>query len=266
MAVVYSITAWAMAVTVGDSNIISEAQKQSTELIFNSSARNLGSTVIVDIGHVLFVTSVFAAMISYHNAVARYSFALGREGVLPRGLAATSVRSGAPIVASLVQSALGLIVIIAYAVAGWDPLVKLFFWMGTTGGLGVLLLLAATSIAVIGFFSRDSRGENAWRRVIAPALAAIALIVVLYLTLDNYANLLGVQPGTSDYAWRWVFPTLYGVAAVVGVVWALILRSSRPDTYEAIGLGNEGGAGRRAERVPAQPHHHTDPTSTVTGR
>ena len=256
MAVVYAVTAWAMAVTIGDANIVPQAQKQSTELIFNASAANLGSTVIVDIGHVLFITSVFAAMISYHNAVARYSFALGREGVLPRALALTSVRSGAPTVASLAQSTLGLIVIVVYAIAGWDPLVKLFFWLGTTGGLGVLLLITATSMAVIGFFARDQLGENAWRRIIAPALATVALLVVLYLTLDNYANLLGVKPGTSDFAWRWVFPTVYAAVAVLGIIWALILRASRPATYEAIGLGAEGGAGRRAERIPPQPHRH----------
>lgn len=266
MAVVYAVTAWAMAVTIGDPNIVPQAQKQSTELIFNVSSANLGSTLIVDIGHILFVTSIFAAMISYHNAVARYSFALGREGVLPRALAQTSVRSGAPVVASLAQSALGLIVIVVYAVAGWDPLVKLFFWMGTTGGLGVLLLVTATSVAVIGFFARDSRGENAWRRIGAPVLATLALLVVLYETLTNYANLLGVQPHTTDYAWRWIFPTLFAVAAVVGIIWALILRTSRPETYEAIGLGAEPGAGRRLEHLPPQPHHHEHAAPRVHGR
>jgi len=31
----------------------------------------------------LFATSLFAALLSFHNAVARYAFALGREGMLP---------------------------------------------------------------------------------------------------------------------------------------------------------------------------------------
>jgi hypothetical protein len=29
----------------------------------------------------------------------------------------------------MVQSLLGLAVIVTYAVAGWDPLVRLFFWL-----------------------------------------------------------------------------------------------------------------------------------------
>jgi len=39
---------------------------------------------IVDVGHVLLVTSILAAMISFHNTTARYMFALGREGCCQR--------------------------------------------------------------------------------------------------------------------------------------------------------------------------------------
>ena len=41
------------------------------------------------------------------------------------------------------QTVLALIVIVVYAIAGWDPLSKLFFWLGTTGGFGILILLIA---------------------------------------------------------------------------------------------------------------------------
>ena len=37
-----------------------------------------------DSASLLFATSLFAALLSFHNAVSRYTFALGREGVLPR--------------------------------------------------------------------------------------------------------------------------------------------------------------------------------------
>jgi hypothetical protein len=112
---------------------------------------------------VLSMTSLFAAMLSFHNAVARYMFALGRERVLP-ALGRTHLPTGAPRIALLTQSAIGLAVIVVYALAGWDPTVRLLFWLGTTGAFGVLCLLAVTLIAVIRFFARDPRGENAWRR------------------------------------------------------------------------------------------------------
>jgi amino acid transporter len=263
MAGVYALTAWAMAVTVGDANIVKASQDQSSELIFNSAAAHLGGQVLIDIGHILFVTSVFAAMISYHNAVARYSFSLGREGVLPRALAATSARTGAPIVASIAQSALALLVLAVYAAAGWDPLVQLFFWMGATGGLGILILLVATSIAIIGYFLRNPSGESAWSRLIAPGLAAIGLVFVLYMTLDSYSSTLGVQPGTFAYNFRWIFPAAYAVAALVGIVWALVLRSTRPAVYDAIGMGAETSE-MRADRAAVATTEPAEPTEATT--
>jgi hypothetical protein len=47
------------------------------------------------LGHVLFSTSILAAAISFHNTIARYVFALGREHALPAVFGRTST-SGAP--------------------------------------------------------------------------------------------------------------------------------------------------------------------------
>ena len=67
---------------------------------------------------------------------------------------------------SIAQSVLGLVVIMVYAVLGLDPLVELFFYGGTFGGFGVLLLITATSLSVIAFFARRPSEENAWRRLV----------------------------------------------------------------------------------------------------
>ena len=75
-----------------------------------------------------------------------------------------------------------------------------FFGLGTTGGLGIIVLLAATSVAVIAFFARDPRGENPWRRLAAPALAVVALAGIAVLAVQHYATLLGVPPG-DPAAW-----------------------------------------------------------------
>jgi hypothetical protein len=118
--------------------------------------------------------------------------------VLPAALGRTSARTGALIVASLAQSGLALIVIIVYTVAGWDPLVQLFYWGGTIGGIGILTLLAMTSFAVIGFFARPHRStvttepESAWATRIAPAVAGLLLCLTLFLALKNLPTLLGV--------------------------------------------------------------------------
>jgi hypothetical protein len=87
---------------------------------------------------------------------------------------------------------LGLAVITLYAVAGWDPLVQLFFWGGTGGGYGVLLLIALTSIAVIAYFARHPVLDGPWRRIIAPVMAAAALAAVAWLATTHFHTLLGV--------------------------------------------------------------------------
>ena len=122
--------------------------------------------------------------------------------------------------------------------AGWDPMVQLFFWLGTSGAFGVLCLLATTSIAVITFFARDPRGENAWRRLIAPALATLALLAMVWAGLANDATLLGVAPGATE---AWALPTAFAVVGALGVGYGIWLRSARPSVYRGIGLGADAG-------------------------
>jgi amino acid transporter len=188
---------------------------------------------------VLFLTSLVAAMISFHNTTARYTFALGREHVLPARLGHTS-RAGAPKVGSLLQSLLGLAVITTYAVAGWDPLVQLFFWGGTGGGYGVLLLTALTSVAVICYFARHYTLDGPWQRFIAPTLSALALLGVAWLATVNFDTLLGVAP---DAPIRFAIPAAYAAVTLLGVGWALRLKKVRPHAYARIGLGAKAATG-----------------------
>jgi amino acid transporter len=249
----YTLGSWAMSVATGPDQIVAQSQTASTELIFQLAGSHLG-VLIVDIGRVLFVTSVLAAMISFHNTTARYVFALGREGVLPVVLGRTSPRTGSPKLGSVIQSVVGLVVIVLYAVAGWDPVVQLFFWGGTAGGLGVLFLIVTTSVAIVVYFLRQPAGETVWRRLVAPVFAAVLLLIVVVLALVNFATLLGVEP-TSPL--RWGIPIAYLVIAILGVVWALALRHRRHAVYAAIGLGAKSATATRAADdaadVPARP-------------
>jgi amino acid transporter len=197
--VLYAGSAWAMSIGTGPDSIVDQSRQQGVETIFTLAAGQLGDGMATA-GRVLFLTSLLAALLSFHNTVARYLFALGREHVLPATLGRTSRRTAAPAVASGVQSGLALVVIVLYATQGWDPLVRLFFWGGMWGGFGVLLLLTTTSIAVAAFFARhpDQRWpDSTWRTALAPALATAGLLAVLVLALRNFATLLGVDPTSN---------------------------------------------------------------------
>ena len=61
-------------------------------------------TAASDVMQVLFVTSLFAAVLSFHNVLSRYFFSLGNTGVLPGICGRSHARHASPHVASLVTT------------------------------------------------------------------------------------------------------------------------------------------------------------------
>lgn len=233
--VFYAFSAWATSMAVGDQNIVAKAQELGADLLFVYAAQNVGDW-FADVAAVLFVTSLFAALLSFHNAVARYLFSLGRERVLPRVLARVQPRTGAPVAGSLAQTSIATVVVVAFAVAGMDPVLGLFTWLTNLGALGVIFLMALTSIAVVAYLrqNNESIAERTGHVTVAAALAAVALVVVFYLAITNFDALLGTQPGDPM---TWVLPGLILVAAAIGLINGLLLKSNRPHIYEGIGRG-----------------------------
>ena len=244
IAVVYAGVSWAMAAHNGTGHVVAAAGRLGPGLLFGLA----GSAFLSQAAQWLFLTSLFAAALAFHNAVWRYMFALGRENVLPAALGRTG-GNNIPKTASLVQSATALAVITAYAIGGWAPMENLFFWFGTSGGLGIMILLAATSVAVIAFFARDPRGENPWRRLFAPALAALLLAGIVVLAVQHYAILLGIAPGDPA---AWALPTSYAVVAAIGLGWGVVLKARRPQVYATVGLGAHAVTGQAAPTAPAE--------------
>jgi amino acid transporter len=257
-AVLYAGASWAMTVVTGPDQIVARAQADGPELIFILAGQHLGQAAVT-IGHTLFATSLLAAMISFHNTTARYMFALGRERVLPAALARTTRRGNAPRTASLVQSTVGLLVIAVYAVGGWDPLVHLFFWAGTSGGLGVLALITATALAVPVYFHRNPSGETRWTRLIAPLLALVALAVVLFLAIRHFGTLLGVPPG---HPLAWAVPATLATVTTAGSGWGLRLRAHHPGVYAGIGLGAKAHTTTAPVPRPRTGAHHLESGTT----
>jgi amino acid transporter len=248
------LSAWAMSVGAGPGSVVAAARAAETDLVFDLVAPHVPEALI-SIGYLLFMTSIFAALLAFHAAVSRYQFALGREGVLPRAWGYTHPRTGAPIVGSITQSVLALIVLVVYKLIGADPLVYLFAWLTVVGGLGVLILMWAASAAVVAFFVRHPRRENVWRARIAPIIAFLLLSVILAATVIGLGDLLQV-PGDSPF--QWLFTVGYAVFAVFGFVWALAMRAARPEVYAAIGRGADG---RMVSDAPRLKGSHSEPIS-----
>ncbi|MEU0281175.1 MULTISPECIES: APC family permease [unclassified Streptomyces] len=237
-----AFSAWAVTVAAGPGSVVAAAGEQGPGLLFGLTESRLGAT-FTDVLHVLFVTGMFAALLSFHNVVARYAFAMGREGLLPAAFGRTHTSSGAPASGSVLQSAVSIAVILAFALtddkpAGdpTAPVLHLFTWMGNIGALGVIVLMAAASFAVIVFFVRRGAARHQAARLVASGLAGIALLTIAVYTVKDFDILVASGPGS---ALSWVLPGIIALALIGGVVYGLVLRSVKPEVHARIGLGNE---------------------------
>lgn len=242
VALFFAFSAWALTIATGPGEVVKTAAEAGPGLLFQLTEARLG-TGFTDVLHVLFVTGMFAAMLSFHNVVARYAFAMGREGLLPAAFGRTNPGTGAPATGSLLQTGIATVVVLAFAVtddlpAGdpTAPVLHLFTWMGSVGALGVTLLMAAASFAVIAFFvRRGTAGAQVWR-LVAAAAAGLALLAIAVYTVKDFGVLVGAEKGS---ALSWVLPGIIGAAVVAGLLYGVFLRRSRPEVHARIGLGNE---------------------------
>ncbi|MCM2578227.1 APC family permease [Streptomyces meridianus] len=242
VAVFFALSSWLIGVASGPSQVLAEADKQGPGLIFFLSEARLGS-VFADLLHLFFVTGMFASMLSFHNVVARYAFAMGREGLLPSAVGRTARSSGAPAVGSLLQSVVALVVVAAFAVTDdkpvgdpTAPVLRLFAWLGNVGALGIILLMATASAAVIAFFSRRGAAAAQAPRLACAALAGAALVVILVYAVKDFDVLVGAS---EESLLSLLLPGTIALAALVGLVHGAVLRRRRPQTHARIGLGNE---------------------------
>lgn len=246
----YAISAWAFSVGIGPSNIVAKSQEFGPDLMFVFMTEH-SSVIFVDIMNILFLTSLFASLQSFHNAVARYFFSLGREGVLPKWFAGTS-KSGAPWAGSVTQSSIALIVTIGFAIYGAAggaaalgdmgflfPVLTMFTWLTNTGAMGLVLLMAVIAVAVIGFFRRNGRGLGVWTRLIAPIISGLLLLWVFVMVILNFHVQMGQETPTFG---TYVLPIIVLLAGIVGIIWGVALKTRNPKIYRQIGHGTEPGA------------------------
>ncbi|WP_262286211.1 APC family permease [Micromonospora sp. MA102] len=229
----YALAAWAMAVAVGPDQVVDRSRDPGAGLPFSILEAHV-SPVLGGVATIMVVTSVFAAMVSFHNSIARYAFSLGRERVLPAVFERVG-RGGAPVAGSVLQSAIALPAVLVFALTGADPVATMFSWLSGVAAIALLLMMAVTSVATIAFFHRGGGGtESAWQRTVAPAIGAALVGAALLTTLVNLSAVLGVPPDSTT---KWLVPGAVAAAVVVGLVWAAVIRATRPEVLENVGQG-----------------------------
>ncbi|NTT85906.1 APC family permease [Tabrizicola fusiformis] len=227
----YILTSWLMVMGVGVEQLMPTLQglPDPALFLFELSGRYLGGGLTTVMG-VLFMTSVFAAVLAFHNAVARYKFVAGREGLLPDRVGQTHAAHQSPHVGSVIQTVLALAVLTLFVVQGLDPVLNLFVWLTQLGTLAVLGLMALTSFAVVAFFVRDAQGEGATQTKVLPVATGLVMAYLFVIIFRDFGALTGAQGALG-----WMLPALVPVFGGVGFALASALAGRDPARFRDLG-------------------------------
>jgi amino acid transporter len=236
----FAVVTFAMVTGMGASNLIDEVLERSDGLedpagvLFSLADQYVGGWLMFAM-IILVVTSLFAGLLAFQNASARYWYAMGRGKVFPAIFGSTN-KSGAPQAGALATSVIALVVMVVFAIAGLHPILNMFFWFSAVAVVAIFFVEILVSIAVVAFFRREG-GANIWKSTIAPIGAAILLTIGLYLLMARF-NLLselapaGVDPSLPESAWQlsplgWVLVLLPFAVALLGVIVATVKKLDR---------------------------------------
>ncbi|HYO86908.1 MAG TPA: APC family permease [Dermatophilaceae bacterium] len=239
--VFYAFSSWCMVMGAGSDKLVDKigGLDDPTMFLFTLSEQYTGAGV-TRLMQVLFMSSVFAALVAFHNAVSRYFYVMGREGVLHGRLGRTHGTYQSPYMGSVLQSTMAVVVVSVFALAGADPVLTLFSWLTNLATLCVIALMALTSFAVVVYFRNRAdltdpadpaaRADHPIRVFVLPLAAGIVLTSVLVLAVVNFKVLTGASEGLA-----WAITATLPIAAVLGVVLAKRVGRIDPARYELLG-------------------------------
>ncbi len=213
--VFYTLTMWAIGVGYGAANVQQAAVDDPVNFVFNVNTLFVGQWA-TDAMQVLVLTSLFAVCLSFHNALGRYLFSLGRGRFLPRVLGQTHPKHKSPHVASLTLSVITIVVLGAFMIAGSDPMMVVYLLPISVGTLGVLVLQAFGAASVIGFF-RHHPERNWWKTLVAPLLGGLGLLGAIVLAFIYFDQLAGTS-ATVSRVLPWIVPVVMIGGLILGFV------------------------------------------------
>lgn len=228
----YALSIWCFVIGAGADKIVPQLQalQDPTTFVYGLSDHYAGPRLTAVI-RVLFMVSVYAGLLAFHNSAARYFYAIGRDGLLPAWLGTTHPTHQSPHMGSALQSLIAATVVMVFVLTGADPILHLFAWFSNLAALCLLLLMALTSLAAVRYFQRHpAPALGRWRLHTLPWVSCVALLAVLGIAIVHFDVLTGASKTLS-----------YGLCAVIPASllagWQLAqrLRRSSPTRFAALG-------------------------------
>ncbi len=217
--VFYVLSGWAASLGYGSNHVNAFVNDGSPWVTLTTRYWGSGVVWIVSLTA---LNSIFANLISGINATVRVLFAMGREGLIPRGLGQTTAR-GNPSVALTGYMVFAL----AFALIGgvlWTPLGAYGFF-GTLLGLGIVITYILVNLALIVFYRRDYPAEfSIWRHGVLPVVASLLMLLPIY----------GLVYPVPAYPNNLV-PYIMLLWIVLGGIYLFLVASRRPQLLDAMG-------------------------------
>ncbi|WP_137157715.1 APC family permease [Rhizobium sp. FKL33] len=233
IAVFYTFSTWAITLYYGPSKVQAVAGAGLETFYFNASDAILGAWSS-QVMNVLLITSLFACVLSFHNTLNRYFYALGREGLAHKGLGKAHAKHGSPHVAGWLQSATAAVILALFILGGADPYAVVFSWMSALAVIGILAVQVLVCVAIVMFFRKTPSRYGVWTTTVAPIVALAGLLGSLGLVIANLSLLSG-----SESLIVKAFPYAIALVGLAGAGFALRVKSSRPDLYATLGKAFE---------------------------
>ncbi|BBX49223.1 APC family permease [Mycolicibacterium poriferae] len=225
MGAFYSVTAFLIVNTVGINNAVGLAETEGGDLVFAVSNSVLGGAA-TEAFQLLIITALFAAILTFHNNVARYLYSLGRQGVIWARLGTTHPTRQSPALACYVQIGMVAIVVAIFALFGLDPYTTLFTWWTGVGAAAIILLQTLASIAIFVFFRRSDVDKRPWNTFVAPLLGIAGLLPFLWYAVTGMDVLLG------GGGWlQTIFTTMLFASLAIGIIGAYLIKARSPQRY-----------------------------------
>lgn len=229
--VFFVFTTWLMIAGTGADKLIETIGGLPDPTIhFFVLAETYTNPTVSMIAGLLLVSSLFAALSAFHNYIARYSYVAGRDGLLPAAFGRTHDAHQSPHIGSVVQTIGALIVLAVFAGLGLDPILNMFTWVSQVGTLGVIGMMAITSLSVIVFFSKKGGGA-ALSTLILPTIAGLIMLALFVYIFVNYGDLTGTTGGGLSV----ILPSLIPAGGVLGLLLARRLKAADPARFARMG-------------------------------
>lgn len=230
--VFYIFVSWMTVAGNGAAGSIQRAQSSNPlDMFFHPTELFVGHWAVL-VFQWLMMTGSFACALAFHNCAARYGYALGREGLLPRALGHTHPKHGSPHIASFVQAGIASVWILGFALLHKDPYLDIFVLMAVVGTFSLLIVQTITMAAVFNYFRHHHPEENVWRVKVAPVAGGLGMLAVVILMIQNLDTAAGSAASSLLFK---MIPYIAIALFSLGAGVALYLRRWNPRKYQIIG-------------------------------